>query len=447
MVPALHRCHGECVCSVSCESHLTFCARVLFRVAVVDLVMVIVAICFAACVHAQSRAPDLSARLRQYVATQDWPSALTLIDREITAAPDDVDLRVWRARLLTWSGDLSGAEHEYSEILTVSRADPDIWLGLALLYKREGKIQQAQQAIDAAKSLDPRRADIRAARGEILRIEGEQEPAKLEFQAALKLDSANSEARAGLVALRGEPRQELQFGQENDLLSYASAIHNENVALTSQWTSRWTTNVSGLFYQYYGKQAEKLMASATRREPRYGAITAGGAIAHDRAVIPHSEAFFGVDRGLKISKTSFVRGLEFSYDQHWYWYQSTRILALNGAAIFYLPSDCTFTLTAVGARSAFSGTGAEWKPSEMARTEFPVARWGGKHLFGNLLFAVGTEDFAEVDRIDRLAAQTYESGVRFQMTARQGVSEYVSYQKRTGNRTDIGFGVSYDVHF
>ena len=98
------------------------------------------------------------------------------------------------------------------------------------------------------------------------------------------------------------------------------------------------------------------MGSVTARLPNWGALTAGGAVGHDKAVIPKREAFFDLDRGLKPSQTGWVRGIEFAYGQHWYWYQAARILTLGVSTIVYLPRDRTFSVTATGARSAFSGT-------------------------------------------------------------------------------------------
>ena len=87
-------------------------------------------------------------------------------------APQDVDVRAWRARVLTWSGHLAEAELEYLQILKVSRNDPDIWMGLASVYLREGRTQEALRALNRAVELDPMRDDLRAARGRALRAEG-----------------------------------------------------------------------------------------------------------------------------------------------------------------------------------------------------------------------------------------------------------------------------------
>ncbi|HLV95025.1 MAG TPA: hypothetical protein VKS44_07520, partial [Candidatus Acidoferrales bacterium] len=318
---------------------------------------------------------------------------------------------------------------------------------LAGVYLREGKIAEAQRAIDAAEELDPKRADLHAERARILRTAGDRSRARSEFQAALTLDPDSAEARSGLVSVRGEPKNELRFGQDNDLLNYAAAYHDEWASLMTQWTSRWSTGVAGDFYQRGGTGAGKFVGSVTRRQPKWGALTVGGAVGHDNAVIPRSEAFFDLDHGFRASETGFVRSVEIDYAQHWYWYESSRILTLNGTVVLYLPREWTFSLGETGARSAFPGTGVEWRPSELGRLGFPLARSGEKRLSGNVFFAAGTEDFAQVDQIGRFASQTFGGGLKLRMTARQDVTGFAGYQKRTQGKTDMSYGMSYGIHF
>jgi tetratricopeptide (TPR) repeat protein len=395
----------------------------------------------------QDHAPDWQTQVRKYAEAQDWDSAMRIVAREVARSPQDLDVRAWRARVLAWSGHLAEAEKEYVEILHVSRNDPDSWMGLAGVYSREGRADEALRALDNAVELDPKRADLYAARARALRATGRQSEARMEFQKALNLDPANSEARAGLASVRGEPKHELRLGQDNDLFNFASANRDGWVRLLSQWTPHWSTDFAGSFYERAGINAGKFSGAITGRRPRWGALTVGGAAGHDQAVIPRSEAFFEADHGWKLSETSFMRSLEFVYAQHWYWYQQSRILTLNGTAILYLPQDWTLSLGATGARSTFSGTGVEWRPSGMTRLGFPLAHWGERRLSGNVFFAAGTEDFAQIDQIGRFASQTYGGGLRFQITARQDVTAYASYQKRTLDRTDTGFGLSYGIHF
>jgi len=391
--------------------------------------------------------PEWQAEVRKYTAAQDWISAMRIVDREAAAAPRDMDVRAWRARVLTWSGQLPEAEKEYLEILKVARNDPDDWMGLAGVYSREGKMEEALRALSRAVELDPERADIHAARARALRGKGERIEARMEFQKALSLDPESAEAKAGLLSLRSEPKHELRFTEDNDLFNFTGANHAGWVSLASQWTQRWGTNFAGSFYERAGIRAGKFSGAITGRSHRWGTLTAGGAVGHDNGVIPKSEAFFDADHGWKTGENNFVRSVVFSYAQHWYWYRQSRILTLNGTAIAYLPREWTLSLGATGARSAFSGTGAEWRPSGMARLGFPLANWGERRLSGNTFFAAGTEDFTQIDQIGRFASQTYGGGLRFQVNARQDVTGYASYQKRTQNRTDTNFGLSYGIHF
>lgn len=410
-------------------------------------VLLMVSLLWVSPTRGQNQSPDWQTQVRKYAETQDWESAMRVVSLEVARAPQDMDVRGWRARVLAWSGRLAEAEKEYREILKVARTDPDNWMGLANVYLREGKIQDAQDAIDTAEQLDPKRADVHAARARILRAAGNRIEARTEFQKALILDPASSEARDGLTSLRSGPKHEVRFGQDNDLLNFSGDYHDEWLSAVSQWNSRWSTSVAGDFYQRGGAQAGKFVGSITRRHPAWGALTLGGATGHDNAVIPKSEAFFGLDRGWKTGETSFLRGFEFTYEQHWYWYQAARILTLNGTALLYLPREWTFSLGATGARSAFSGTGAAWKPSGTGRLGFPLTRRRTRRLSGNVFFAAGTEDFAVVDQIGSFASQTYGGGLRFQIDARQDMTGYAGYQKRTQNRTDTSFGMSYGIHF
>jgi tetratricopeptide (TPR) repeat protein len=409
--------------------------------------LLLVSLFGASALWGQSQIPDWQIQVRKYSDTKDWESALRVVDQEISRAPEDMDIRAWRARVLAWSGHLLEAEKVYLEILKVSRNDPDNWMGLANVYLREGRIVEALRAVDIAVKLDPTRADLHAARARVLQVAEERNEARLEFQNALNLDPTSEEARAGLISLRPPLKHELRFGQDNDLFNFAGANHDEWTSLASQWTPHWATSVAGSFFQRGGAGAGKFVGSVTRRQPKWGAMTVGCAIGHDNAVIPKSEAFFDLDHGWKSGETHFVRGAEIVYGQHWYWYQSARILTLSGTVIVYLPREWTLSLGATGARSAFSGTGAEWRPSGITRLEFPLADWGTKRLSGSAFYAAGTEDFAQVVQIGRFASQTYGGGLRFQITAWQDVKGYASYQKRTQSRTDTTFGFSYGIHF
>ena len=215
------------------------------------------ALLLAAPMRSQMQAPEWQAEVRRYAEAQDWISAMRIVDQQAAAAPQDMDVRAWRARVLSWSGRLPEAEKEYLEILKFARNDPDDWMGLAGVYSREGKTEESLRALSRAVELDPKRADLHAARARALRGKGERIEPQMEFRKALGLDPTSAEAQAGLISLRGEPRQELRFSQDNDLFNFTSANHAGWVSLASQWTPRWGTNFAGSFYERAGIRAGK----------------------------------------------------------------------------------------------------------------------------------------------------------------------------------------------
>jgi len=385
--------------------------------------------------------------VRRCAAAQDWTAAMSIVDREIARAPRDMDIRAWRARVLLWSGKVAEAEHEYHDILTAVPTDPDNWMALANVYSRESRTQDALQALNRAVELDPKRADLHAARGRALRVADNRSEAKLEFHRALELDPTSKEAELGLLSLRSEPRHEMRVGVNTDLFSFVGPNDLEGLSFTSHWTPRWKTSVSENFYQRAGTDAETSVASVTGKLPRMGALTVGGAAAHHNNVIPKNEAFFDYDQGWRLAGSKLLHGLEIIYGQHWYWYTTARILTINEMTLFYLPHDWTWSVGLTGARSHFSGTGAEWRPSGLTRIGFPISAWDERRLQGNVFFAVGTENFAQVDQIGTFSSQTYGGGLRFQLTERHDVTGFAAYQKRTQDRTQTSFGFTYGFRF
>jgi tetratricopeptide (TPR) repeat protein len=396
---------------------------------------------------AQDSSLDWQAEVRKDVTAHEWDIALRTIDLEIAKYPEDMDIRAWRARVLAWAGRLPEAEKEFDAILQVAPNDPDNWMTLGNVYLEEGRTQEALRATTRAVEIDPSRADLHEARGRVLRALGDLREARAEFQRAADLDPNDADARGELAALRGETKHELRIGNDDDLFNFTSGNEGEWVSLVSRWSPHWTTSEAGNFYQIAGTPAGKFMGSVTGSMPHWGALTLGGASAHDNTVIPEKEAFFEGDHGWRISEDRAVRGVEVTYGQHWYWYSAARILTLNENTLVYLPKDWLWSLGLTGARSHFPGTGVDWKPSGLSKLAFPIRSWGVRRLSGDVFFAVGTEDFALVNEIGSFSSQTYGGGLRFQLTARQDITGYAGFQQRTQDRTDTSFGWSYGIRF
>jgi len=395
----------------------------------------------------QQTIPGWKDEVRKCADKHDWGGAMEIIDREISQAHQDVDVKFWRARILFWSGKLEEAEREYREIVIAVPNDPDYWLGLSAVYSHEGRSREAEETVNRALALDARRADIHLARARALRDLQNFEEAKLEFQKTLELDPTSREARQGLHSLKADPKHEFSLGTNTDLFSFAGPNYQQQMQLSSQWTPAWKTATTGTFYRWGGIDAEKFGFSVTGKVPRAGALELGGATAKDNAIIPKKEVFLAYDGGWKLAWSKWVPGVEALAGQHWYWYTTARIFTVQEMAILYLPADWTWSFGVIEARSEFFGIGTQWRPSEVTRVGFPIARREGQRLSGNVVFALGTENFAQVEQIGAFSSKTYGGCLRLQLSTRQNIASTLLYQKQTRDRTETSFGFTYGIRF
>jgi hypothetical protein len=214
------------------------------------------------------------------------------------------------------------------------------------------------------------------------------------------------------------------------------------VSLSSRWNSRWSTVFGVSTYQRFGQDAVKLQASGAFHLTAHTWASVGTAVANDQGVVPTNEAFFELGHGFRFDNR-WVQGLESSYQQHWFWYQGAHVLTFSTNQIVYLPKGWTWSLDITGARSGFVGTPVAWEPSGWSKLGFPLYR----HVSGNVLFGMGSENFSQIDQVGQFSAHTYGGGLRYQFLDRQDVQGYVSRQQRSQGQTDTTLGLSYGIRF
>jgi hypothetical protein len=227
-----------------------------------------------------------------------------------------------------------------------------------------------------------------------------------------------------------------------DTFNYTGAAQTQSAVLNSRWNQRWSTAFITQIYQRFGQQAQKLSGSTVLRVSRGDWLGVGGAGANDNGIVSQAEASFEYGHGFRF-QNDFIRGLEASYQQRWLWYRGAHVLTLTAAQTYYLARDFYWTVSATGARSGFTNTGAEWVPSGGTRLRIPLHQ----RLSGHLSFAVGSESYAQVDQIGRFAARTFAGGLQLRFASNQDVSGYVAHQKRSQDRSETSYGLSYGIHF
>lgn len=391
---------------------------------------------------AQMPAADWQQQVRGRVRDHQLDAAFVIAEQRLADFPTDLEAHGWRGHILAWKGNWPKAESEYRYVLAKVPGDIEILTGLADVLLWQKRTQEALDCLDQARRSSPHNPEVLSRRLRLLLIMGRTEEARAQLRETLRVNPQDQAARRTLNRLAPETRHELRLGVDIDTFNYTDNAHAQSLSLNSRWSPRWSTFVETGFYQRFGEDAAKASGSTTFRFTGQDWLSAGGAGANDHGVITHAEAFFECGHGFRF-QNQLVRGLDVSYQQHWFWYHGAHALTTGVNQLFYLPREWTWMLTINGGRSGFAGTGIEWVPTGSTRLSFPLYRG----LSGNLFFAVGSENFAQVDQIGRFSARTFGGGLRYRVSSRQDIRGYVAWQDRTQGRTQNSFGVTYGIRF
>jgi tetratricopeptide (TPR) repeat protein len=385
---------------------------------------------------------DWQAQIRKDVEHRHIDAALAIVEQRLADAPEDLEAHGWHGRLLAWKGRWSEGEAEYRLVLAKVPSDTEMLTGLADVLLWQQKYNEALQTLDQARKISPSDSEILSRRARVLTLLGRTPEARSEYQQTLLFDSQNADARRGLDSLRENTKHELRVGEDTDVFNYADSGQTQGVSLSSRWNQRWSTVFGVSTYQRFGQDAVKFLASSAFHFTARDWLTVGSAVANSQSAVPTNEAFFEYGHAFRIENRWF-RGLESSYQQHWFWYQGAHVLTLNTSQIVYLPHAWTWSLNVTGARAGFLGTPVDWTPSGWTKLGFPLQR----RVTGNVFFGVGSENFSQIDQIGRFSAHTFGGGLRYQFAARQDITGYVARQTRTHGQIDTSLGLSYGLRF
>ena len=405
------------------------------------VISILLLVGFAHLVVAQA-IDDWQSQVRKDIESQHIDAALAIVDQRLADAPEDLEAHGWHARLLAWKGRWTEGEAEYRIVLKDVPSDTEMLTGLADVLLWQQKYNEALQILDQARKLSPSAPEILSRRARVLALLGRRPEARSEYQQTLLFDSQNADARTGLDSLCENAKHELRLGEDTDIFNYTDAGQTQGVSLSSRWDRRWSTVLGVSTFQRFGQDAVKFLASTAFHLTARDWFTVGSAVANSQSVVPTNEAFFEYGHAFRI-ENRWIRGLESSYQQHWFWYQGAHVLTLNTSQIVYLPHSWTWSLNVTGARAGFQGTPVDWTPSGWTKLGFPLQR----RLTGNVFSGVGSENFAQIDQLGRFSAYTFGGGLRYQFAGREDITGYVARQNRTQGQIDTSFGLSYGIRF
>ena len=152
----------------------------------------------------QAQAPDQRAEAERLARSGAHAEALKQFQALAALNPDDIDARLWIARLHTQMGHPERAADVYQSIVAAQPQNVDALIGLGETLTLLSRFREGADALSRAEALAPDRPAILAAQGRLHRSAGRSTLALAYFERALALEPSNVEAQTALDSLRAE---------------------------------------------------------------------------------------------------------------------------------------------------------------------------------------------------------------------------------------------------
>jgi len=392
---------------------------------------------------AQTGEQDRTASIQQalgHVEAKRYEDALVIFRRLSEQDPDDLEARIWVARILSWKGDYVHAEELYQRILVVAPENLEAQLGLIDLWSWQGQYDRAVQGLLQLRARDSRNTEVLVRLGKLAHWQHRRAEALVYYREVLALDPDHQEAREALEALLAVKTFRIESGyflEEYNFFSntngfFIEFLHRNRDRLTLlarfQWQNKFDENnarfIGGLTYRVLDR-------TWIRGEIAWAPS--------GDTVIANQDYTGEVTQGLgpKVAVGVGYRFLNF---------HDAEVQVIAGQFDCHPRDNLHLYVRYTPARTRFGLLDqAVWNQGGWVRLVWDA----NQRLSPYVYFAVGAENFAglSAEKLGRFAGQTYGGGAEIRLPRHQGIRLGYYYQNRTQARHEQGLGASYFVEF
>ena len=393
--------------------------------------------------RAQSCGLDRAESIRQalgHVEAKRYEDALVVFQRLSEQNPDDLEARIWVARILSWKGDYVHAEELYQRILVVDPENVEARLGLIDVWSWRGQYDSATEGLLQLRARDSKNTEVLVRLGNLARWQHRRAEALAYYREVLAIAPDHPEAREAMEALLAIKSFRIESGyylEEYDFFSntngfFIEFLHRNRERFTLlgrlQWQNKFDQNnarlVGGMTYRVLDR---------TWFRGEIGWAPSGD------TVIANQDYTGELTQGLgpRVAVGVGYRFLNF---------RDAEVQVLSGLIDYHPRDDLHLYIRYTPARTRFDLLDtAVWNQGGWIRLVWDANRRVSPYVY----FAVGAENFAglSAEKLGRFAGQTYGGGAEIRLTRRQGFRLAYYYQNRTQARHEQGLGASYFIEF
>lgn len=150
----------------------------------------------------QTPTPDQRAEAERLANSGAYAAALKAFQAIAAANPDDIEARLWIARMQTRLGQPEHAADVYRSIVAAQPQNVEALVGLGTSLMALGRLKEAGDALNRAEAIAADRPAVLTAQGHLHQAANRTALALAYYQRALALDPADGDARQAADALR-----------------------------------------------------------------------------------------------------------------------------------------------------------------------------------------------------------------------------------------------------
>jgi len=361
-------------------------------------------------------------RLARHGQTRE---ALEQFQQIVARQPQDLEARLWIARLLRRQGKPDLAAQEFRRVLMRAPEHVEALTGLAAALNVQRQYWEASELLDRAESLAPRNAEVLAARAQGLRLSGRSAAAEEYYARAQALSPDDPDIQQGLDRTRRLNRHRIEAILQHETLTRSSAAaHAGDIALDVRATDRVRFNARVQAYRRFSHD-EARAGGGFEWRARPDVTIRGTALAG-----PGAEVIARVDT---MGEVEHVRGrLESAFAVRFVSFATARVWIFAPSATCWLDDRTAVILRYYGSSTTFSGRSADANHSGAIKVRYSVRPRIGLDLG----YSRGYESFERLstDRLSLFRADTFSGGMVYHLPGLQSVAANVDLQRSSDDR-------------
>jgi Flp pilus assembly protein TadD len=370
---------------------------------------------------------------QQESAARAWPEAerlarsghtreaLQQFQEIVRQRPDDVEARLWLARLQRRAGTNDLAEVEFRRALGVAPDHPDALTGLAVLLNARGAYEEASALLDRAEVVAPQSAEVLSARAQGCWLAGRSSEAETYYARALALTPHDSDIQRGLEHIRRLNRDRVEASFYSEPASrLSSGAHGADVNFDFRVTDHLRVNTRVQSQTRGGQNDTGAGGGVEWRLRRDITLRASTLIGPGADVTARSATVGEIEhlRG-RFESTFGVRYMSFATADVWVFAPSSTV---------WLTERAPVSIRYYGSTTAFVARRVVGNHGGAVRLGYSVR----PRLWLYTTYSRGFEPFEQLstDALGVFRADTFSAAVLYNLPTLQSLSAGIDYQRR-----------------